>query len=357
MKEERKYCRRCLTELGQDNYCVDCAYYYGNKENEIVYQEDLPCEYFWYGIIAALGFGFLSYFIVYTLFGGDMVMKKMGVALFFIVPLSSGATLGYFMRPIKNLVLRTFVAVAVAASLALLIYEANLSGLACASVLAGIFIIPLYFGLIFGRVFRRWSVRHLTAEFQSSPLAIFFLMPILYGGVEEQFFEPTPTRTVETQIVIEAPQSVVWRTLRFYEHVKQNPPLILKLGLPIPKRAIGNHKSVGDITSCEYEGGGFIRKKITRLVEQEELSFNVIEQSIHFEHDLKLHGGSILLMPTNSGEHTIVTMKTHYESYVRPSWLWEPSMDFVIKSLHTYVMQDMQNDLGGHVLEADSLKS
>ncbi len=106
-----------------------------------------------------------------------------------------------------------------------------------------------------------------------------------------------------------------------------------------------NRVSEDDITSYEYEGGGFIRKKITRLIKQEELSFDVIEQSIHFEHDLTLHGGSILLSPINTGKHTMITMKTNYESYVRPSWLWEPSMDYVIKTLHRYVIKDMQNDL------------
>lgn len=145
-------------------------------------------------------------------------------------------------------------------------------------------------------------------------------MPILYGGVEEQYFEPTPICTVETQILIEAPQSKVWKTLRFYEHVKQNPPLILKLGLPIPKRAIGNHKNVGDITSCEYEGGGFITKKITQLIEQKELSFDVIEQSIHFEHDLKLHGGSILLKPVNNCEHTM-KVTSDPVGYGNPVWI------------------------------------
>ncbi len=354
MKQENKYCRTCLTKLGKDNYCVKCTYYYGNKPDETIYKDNFPREYFWYGIFAALVFGFTSFFLVYTLFGGELEMKKMGVALFLIVPLCSGATLGYIIPPINMFFLRFFTAFIIAITLAILIYEASLSGLACATILAGIFVIPLYCGMIFGRIYKRRVVRQLAAQFQSSPLAIFFLLPILYGAIEEQFFEPTPTRTVETQILIEAPQSEVWKTLRFYEHVEQEPPLILKLGLPIPKRAIGNHKSVGEITSCEYEGGGFIRKKITRLIEQEELSFDVIEQSIHFEHDLKLHGGSILLKPVNNGKHTVITMKTHYESYVRPSWLWEPSMDYVIKSLHQYVIQDMQNDLGGHVLEVAS---
>jgi len=356
MKQIHKFCRTCLTKLGEDNYCVKCAYYYGDKPDDIFYKEDFPSKQVRYGLIAALVLGFTSYYIIYTLFGGNMTMKKMGVALFFIVPFFSGATLGYFIEPIKDFFLNAFITVVVAIILAMLIYGSNLAGLLCVSILAGIFIIPLYFGLEFGRFFRRWSLHHLTIQFQSSPLAIFFLMPILYGGVEEHFFEPTPIRTVETQVLIEAPQPEVWKTLRFYEHVEQNPPLILKLGLPIPKRAIGNHKSVGDITSCEYEGGGFITKKITQLIEQEELSFDVIEQSIHFEHDLKLHGGSILLKPVNNGKHTIITMRTHYESYVRPSWLWEPSMDYVIKSLHQYVIKDMQNDLGGYVLEVASTK-
>lgn len=145
MKQEHKYCRTCLTELGQDNYCEKCTYYYGNKPDEILYKEDFPTEYYWYGLIAALVFGFVSYLIIYVLFGGDAMMKKMGVALFFIVPLCSGATLGYFIPPIKYLIPRVFIASVVAICLATLIYEAKLSGLACATILAAIFLLWINF--------------------------------------------------------------------------------------------------------------------------------------------------------------------------------------------------------------------
>jgi hypothetical protein len=218
------------------------------------------------------------------------------------------------------------------------------------TVLFLIALVPALCGLLLIR-FLSFSIYGLSSRFYSSPLVIVFMLPILCGAIEQQFFESTPIRTVETRVIIEAPPYVVWNTIRFYEHVKQEPPMVLKIGMPIPKRAIGNHKHVGEITSCEYEGGGFIRKKITRLVENKELTFDVIEQSIHFEHDLKLHGGSILLSPVNNGKHTIITMRTHYESYVRPSWLWEPSMDYVINTLHRHVMKDMQNELGCYVLK------
>jgi hypothetical protein len=346
MNDKKHYCKKCLTMLDYIGYCDACGHRFNDKESiNAVSEGDFPRAYFWYGLLAGLLVGFISYFIIYSFFGGNYEMKKMGVALFFIVPMSCGATIGYFLRPKQNFIDRVGITIFVAITLAGLIYTTKMSGLACASVLVGLFVAPLYCGLIFGRFFRLWAAQHLTAKLQSSPLVIFFLMPILYGAIEEQYFQQTPTRTVETQVVIEAPQAVVWNAIRFYEHVRQDPPLILKLGLPIPKQAIGNHKNVGDITSCEYEGGGFIRKKITRLIKQEELSFDVIEQSIHFEHDLTLHGGSILLSPINTGKHTMITMKTNYESYVRPSWLWETSMDYVIKTLHRYVIQDMQNDL------------
>ncbi len=347
MKDKKHYyCKQCLTELEDTDICNACGYQYAHKElTNMISDDSFPRAYFWHGVLAALVVGFASYYIVFSFFVGDSTMKKMGVALFITVPISCGATLGYYLRPIKNYVQRVLLVTLTAVTLAWLAFTFKMTGLACATILASIFVVPLYCGLVFGRFFRLWSAQYLTAQLQSSPLVIFFLMPILYGAIEEQYFQQTPTRTVETQVVIEAPQAVVWNAIRFYEHVRQDPPLILKLGLPIPKQAIGNHKSVGDITSCEYEGGGFIRKKITRLIQQEELSFDVIEQSIHFEHDLKLHGGSILLSPINAGKHTKITMKTNYESYVRPSWLWEPSMDYVIKTLHRYVIKDMQNDL------------
>ena len=275
-------------------------------------------------------------------------MKKIGSALFFIVPMSCGATFGYFFRNLGHYIQKIMFAIIMAFALAGLVFTANISGLACGTILVLIFIAPLYIGILLGGLIRSWSINVLTARFQSSPLLVFFLTPILYGAIEEQAFKPTPIRTVQTEVVIKAPQADVWNKLRFYEHVKQKSPLLLRIGMPIPKHAIGNHKQVGEITSCEYEGGGFIRKRITKLVEHQELGFDVIEQSIHFEHDLLLHGGSIRLRPINAGKYTIVTMSTHYESYVRPSWLWEPSIDHVVKTLHQFVIEDIQDELNGN---------
>ncbi|MBT5231008.1 MAG: hypothetical protein HOM11_12115 [Methylococcales bacterium] len=347
------YCKRCLSQLNPDadkSVCSNCNTVYNTTNpSTFVAQKNLPTDYVGIGI-AAIFSGFLSYLAIYHFFTGDMEMKKMGMSLFFLTPFGTGATLGYLMNNGQSAILKFLLALSVIGAFASLILGAGLAGPACTLILLGIILVPYGLGVMFGKVIKNISMTHLASKLQSSPLILFLLIPIVSGAIEEQTFTPTPIRTVQTQLLIEAPQKDVWKTVRFYEHVKQDPPFILTLGLPIPKKAIGNHKNVGDITSCEYEGGGFIRKKITKIIEHEELTFDVIEQSVHFEHDLKLHGGSILLSPTKDGQHTIITMRTHYETYVRPSWLWEPSMDHVISTLHQYVIQDMKTELGGRIL-------
>lgn len=348
-KSNTIYCNRCLSNLAPvndyGNICKACGHevLYDSSSVKIT-ENNFPKHFILYGFLPALVIGFLSYLIIYLFFTGNSQMKQMGTALFFIVPACTGITLGYFLRPMQNVFKRGFTAIGLALALGLVIFSFKMSGLACITILIMIFVLPVYIGTLIGRAFRLWNSRRITARIYSTPIAIFFLFPILFGAIEQHYFEITPVHTVTTQVVVDAPKEIVWKTLRFYEHVKQEPPLLLKLGLPIPIRAIGNHKNIGDITSCEYEGGGFIKKKITTIIHNKELSFDVIEQSLHFEHDLTLKGGSILLSSTNNGLATIVTMKTSYESYVRPNWFWQYNMDAVIKSLHKFVINDIKND-------------
>ncbi len=340
----KNYCNRCLTVMNDnDIICTACGHT-GTENSLKITESNFPSSFMWYGFVPAIILGFLSYLIIYMFFSGDTVMKQMGTALFFIVPASTGMCIGYFTRPVQNLLKRVLITFSIAFVLGGLIYLFDMSGVACVSILVLIFILPIYIGMLIGRVFRLWNSRRLSNNMYSTPLSIFFMLPVLFGGIEQHYFEITPVHVVTTEVEVNAPKEIVWKKLRFYEHVKQDPPFLLRLGLPIPKKAIGNHRNIGDVTSCEYEGGGFIKKRITNIIKNKELSFDVIEQSLHFEHDLTLKGGSIILTAKGDGSRTLITMKTSYESYVRPSWFWEYNMDAVIHSLHNFVITDIKQE-------------
>ena len=50
----------------------------------------------------------------------------------------------------------------------------------------------------------------------------------------------------------------------FYEEVKHQPPLILRIGLAHPLYTIGSSEHVGDVKTCVYNKG-HITKRITEV--------------------------------------------------------------------------------------------
>lgn len=147
-----------------------------------------------------------------------------------------------------------------------------------------------------------------------------------------------------TNIKIHAPVNDVWRKVGFYEHVKKAPSLLLKLSLPTPQEVEGSHSKVGDTCRCKYSDGGYLTKRITRIVDGNRIEFEIIEQSIRFQNTIKLLGGYIEVEDVD-GEHTMINMVTYYENRIFPQQLSAIFIERVIKAMHKFVIQDMQAQL------------
>jgi hypothetical protein len=147
-----------------------------------------------------------------------------------------------------------------------------------------------------------------------------------------------------TNMKIRAPKNDVWRKVGFYEHVKKTPSWLLKLSLPTPQEVEGSHNKVGDTCRCKYSDGGYLTKRITRIVDGNRIEFEIIEQSIRFQDTIKLLGGYIEVVDVD-GEQTIVNMVTYYENRIFPQALSAIFIEKVIKTMHKFVIQDMQAQL------------
>lgn len=150
--------------------------------------------------------------------------------------------------------------------------------------------------------------------------------------------------TATTRMKIHAPKNDVWRKVGFYEHVKKAPSLLLKLSLPTPQEVEGSHEKVGDTCRCRYSDGGYLTKRITRIVEGGRIEFEIIEQSIRFQNTIKLLGGYIEVKDVG-GEQTLVNMVTYYENRIFPQRVSAIFIERVIKAMHKFVIQDMQVQL------------
>lgn len=151
-------------------------------------------------------------------------------------------------------------------------------------------------------------------------------------------------RSAVTNIKILAQKSDVWKKVGFYEHVKREPGWFLKFSLPTPQQVEGRYSNVGDICRCKYSDGGYLTKKITKIVNEHRIEFEIIEQSIRYQGAVKLLGGYIEVNDLD-GKHSMVNMATYYSNQIFPNVISSIFIEKVIKAMHKFVIQDMQTEL------------
>ncbi|OGB23809.1 MAG: hypothetical protein A3I66_20660 [Burkholderiales bacterium RIFCSPLOWO2_02_FULL_57_36] len=147
-----------------------------------------------------------------------------------------------------------------------------------------------------------------------------------------------------TSMNIQAGKADIWKKVGFYEHVNKQPSWLLRLSLPVPQQVEGQYSNVGDICRCRYSDGGYLTKRITRLVDQNRIEFEIIEQSIRFQDTVKLLGGYIEVEEVDESR-SIVNMVTYYENRISPTSISSIFIDKVIKTMHQFVIEDMQQQL------------
>ncbi|NRR34004.1 hypothetical protein HSX11_27895 [Oxalobacteraceae bacterium] len=152
--------------------------------------------------------------------------------------------------------------------------------------------------------------------------------------------------SASTSMTIQASKAAIWTKVGFYEHVQKEPSWLLKLSLPVPREVEGHHSKVGDTCRCKYSDGGFLTKRMTRIVDESRIEFEIIEQSIRYSSTIKLLGGSIEVEEVDEGQ-CIVRMVTYYQNLFSLKTISAVFIDKVIKTMHQFVIADMRLQLEG----------
>ncbi len=156
--------------------------------------------------------------------------------------------------------------------------------------------------------------------------------------------KPQAISSAATSMRIQANQSDVWNKVGFYEHVNKQPTWLLRISLPVPQEVEGQHDKVGDTCRCKYSDGGYLTKRITRIVDGSRIEFEIIEQSIRFQDTVKLLGGHIEVEEVDEHQ-SIVHMVTHYENRIPAEALSSVFINKIIKTMHRFVIEDMRTQL------------
>lgn len=265
-------------------------------------------------------------------------MGNWGWSLWFAVPFAGGSLIGYGVRS------RWFVLVLLGITLMLSICTGmmmlNIAGIFCGMALAGILLGPIFVGTVLGASLRLILKHSRFSQRSHLPTFLFLLLPLVCGVIEGPPRNHLPPESIATSIIVPAPVDACWNAIMFYEEVTHPPPLILRIGLAHPLAARGDCSAVGDVKTCIYNKG-VITKQVTRIEPGRLLAFDVIEQRIGYERDLRLVDGSFAFQAVDD-THTRITLTTRYEPLLRPRWCWRPFERFAIQTLHGHVIEGMR---------------
>jgi hypothetical protein len=273
-------------------------------------------------------------------YAGCLQTGDMGYALFFAVPVSFGAILGYACR----VQTWAFVALGVVtiAAVVLALVSLNLAGIFCGFTLGVIFLIPTFVGLLFGVLLRsiliasRWD----HAWYFRWYVWLIAVLPLVGQQIESTLPRRQEIAIVQTSLTVDATPAEAWNAIMFYEDVEHPPPWLLHLALPQPIRSEGNKQKEGEIVRCFYNCGT-ISKRISRVEPERRLSFEVVEAVMRSENYANLKDGSFEIEPDGPARSRI-TLTTRYERKLRPAWVWEPIERKVIHTLHGHVLEGMR---------------
>jgi len=331
-------CLRCAAELSaaeRPAICPSCGLQYDPARPETFSSRRSSSRWkFWLpGFLLSVTVGTLAY-------AGCLQTGEMGYALFFAVPVSFGAILGYATR-IQTWAL-VFLAVLTIASVIFALVSMNLAGIFCGFTLGIIFLVPTFFGLLCGVLLRailiasRWD----HAWYFRWYVWLIAAMPLIGQQIESAFPRRHEIAVVQTGLTVDATPEEAWNAIMFYEDVQHSPPWLLHLALPKPIRSEGNKEREGEIVRCFYNCGT-ISKRISQVQPARKLSFEVVEAVMRSENYANLKDGSFEIEPVGTRQSRI-TLTTRYERKLTPAWIWEPIERKVIHTLHGHVLEGMR---------------
>ena len=161
---------------------------------------------------------------------------------------------------------------------------------------------------------------------------------------------------VVTEATLKADIESIWDNIRFYEQVSLRPSLLVRALLPKPRRITGSYDKAGDISRCAYSDGGFLSRRILKLVEDQRLDYVIIEQTMRFHRSVRLLGGSVEVEGIGRGR-CVVRLVTRYKTSLRPLWMFDRVIRRVIRGMHEVVIEEMRAALEGADAELASTDS
>lgn len=210
-------------------------------------------------------------------------------------------------------------------------------GIICLIILA-----PLIMGMVVTGAFAgRWLARRAAKAVVHASLA-----PLIVLAVFAEALGPMPDFAAEVtdSVIVNAPPEDVWRYVVSYPE-NQSPPeyWLWSIGLPKPIQSTAEAAEIGATRLCVFDGGIAFEERITELVPNEVMTFDVTAQPNHPEviGHFQFDRGQIRLTRNADGT-TTVTATSWYRLFVRPAAYFNWWTEDVTRQVHFRVLNHVK---------------
>ena len=206
--------------------------------------------------------------------------------------------------------------------------------------------VGLAVGMAVGKAYLR---RGLNKTIYASVLPLFLLLSA-YGAVQPK---PDYGTAISDAVVVNAPPESIWRYIIQYPENKAPPEYWLwQIGLPTPIQSVADGKKIGAVRECRFTKGIVFKEKLTEVVPNKMLTFDITEQPEHPEiiGHFRLEKGQLQLKPNGDGT-TTVTAISWYRLYVSPVFYFDLWASDIVRKVHFRVLNHMKD-----LAEADYMK-
>ena len=291
------------------------------------------------GIFVANAIGGVLLFVLVWLIGAyknSDVTTLIAWPSFFLIPFFVGVVAAWFWRELRRTLGWSFldalwVTLVGLAAAAIVLRE----GTVCLVIVSPALYVFILCGILLGRVWFR-------PDYSKLSLTIFPLLALVTLG--ESLYHSEQLGGVTDRIVIHAPPAKVWPHLLAFPEIPDSPDYwIFRLGLPYPTQTTNGGNFVGAERQCIFSNGVVIKERVTELIPNEKLTFDVAEQPADPEAygHITLHRGQFVLQDNHDGTTTLIG-SSWYTLHVRPRWYFDLWTRDMTRAVHLRVMNHIK---------------
>jgi hypothetical protein len=145
--------------------------------------------------------------------------------------------------------------------------------------------------------------------------------------------------TITTTRVIHGTPEQLWERILSIDEVSGTKPLLLRIGLPVPKSCAMEGSGLGARRICYFENGS-IEEEVTYWGPGRQLDLRITRSTLPGRHWLQFESASYQLEAVTPTE-TRLTRTTTISSKLRPAWYWRFFEEMGVQTEHRYVFDSL----------------